>query len=309
MIFVSPNKKVDGYEGTLQNGEKLYLSIEETAELISDNTFKKRRAVFLGSQNFNAQKQSKRIKFDGFFGVFVTSEGIRLSVLPHKKEILILQGNVEDWALISGADLTGWSVNFTGIPLGQKTAAIGEQRFNSNGITGCLTIYDSHLDDTTVKVRAGGCEDSLNIISSDGHIKKLTIENAFADALDMDFSTITISDALVFNSGNDCYDVSGGEYLIEDARFEACGDKSISVGESSVLSVQNIKVIEAGIGISSKDYSTVYIDSATLENVDTCVEAKQKKQEFGGAFISAKNLKCDGEIEIDLNSTLELAGQ
>ena len=36
----------------------------------------------------------------------------------------------------------------------------------------------------------GQCEDSLNIISSEGKIRLIDIKNAYADAIDMDFSKV-----------------------------------------------------------------------------------------------------------------------
>ena len=306
IVFLELEKTDYGYSGILQTGDEIELSIAETAELISDNTYNSKRAVFVGKSEPKIKNQSKRIQLDGFPGVFSSSEGIQLSFLPQKKEILIEQTHPSDWALIFDANLTGWSIRFIGIAVDENTALNMDQRFNSHGITGCLSIYGSYLEQTSLEIEGGGCEDSLNIISSNGHLKELNIKAAFADAIDMDFSRIAISNTNIQDAGNDCFDVSGGTYLIESATLQKCGDKGMSVGENSTLSVQYLKVVGAKIGVSSKDYSIVNINSAAFERVTTCVEAKQKKQEFGGAFIGLDDLDCIGEIEIDQHSTIKV---
>jgi hypothetical protein len=72
------------------------------------------------------------------------------------------------------------------------------------------------------------------------------------------------------------------------------------------LVINKLKVLGANIGASSKDYSEVRISTAVFNDLMICIEAKHKKQEFGGAFISINNLNCDGKIRIDKNSSLEL---
>jgi autotransporter translocation and assembly factor TamB len=124
----------------------------------------------------------------------------------------------------------------------------------------------------------------------------------------MDFSNVTINDASIRNAKNDCYDVSTGTYNIITGQFEMCGDKGMSVGEGSNLHAESLKVLGSNIGISSKDYSKVTINSATFANVITCVEAKQKKQEFGGASAVLNKMDCNGGFEIDKHSIVKVGG-
>ena len=49
----------------------------------------------------------------------------------------------------------------------------------------------------------------------------------------------------------------------------------------------------SNIGVASKDSSEVYIKSASLSTVDTCLAAYNKKQEFLGGVIDVKNLDCE----------------
>ena len=179
-----------------------------------------------------------------------------------------------------------------------------DQRYNRFGMTGCLNFYDAQLSVRLV-VNNGGCEDSLNIVKSSGTINSVQIFNSVSDAVDIDFSNILIFDLIVNEAGNDCFDVSSGTYRVHLANLKNCGDKGISVGEKSDFRAGDIILSSANIGISSKDYSTVQVSRANIENTPVCIEARQKKQEFGGAFIKAKALHCDGLIRTDDNSIFE----
>ena len=309
LIFINLQKKGDIYEGTFHNGEKVILSIDETLNLISKNRYKGNRAVLLGKPNLGSQMQPKGTKIQGLSGEIFASKGINITVFQSKKEIIIQQTRPDDWAMISGANLLKWIIRFEGVKSNKNIQLNLDQRFNNFGITGCLTIYDTNFNQTNVEVYDGKCEDSLNIISSNGQIEKITIQSAFSDAIDIDFSDINISEVDVKNAINDCFDVSWGRYFIDNAVLKGCGDKGISVGENSTFIANKLKVHGANIGVSSKDYSEVKIYSAVFDKLTTCIEAKQKKQEFGGAFISINTQNCEGKIRIDKNSILEVRNQ
>ena len=85
---------------------------------------------------------------------------------------------------------------------------------------------------------------------SDGKGISLNVEDSFADAVDRFFKIIVYS-LKVINAGNDCFDVSSGEYFLEKAILNNCGDKGVSVGEMSSLSAKNF-VSNSNIGVSSK---------------------------------------------------------
>ena len=95
-----------------------------------------------------------------------------------------------------------------------------------------LTIYESLIHNASLSVTGGACEDSINIINSLGDNVSLIVENAFADALDADFSKLSIKSIEINNARNDCIDFSGGNYNINKAILNGCKDKAISVGEN-----------------------------------------------------------------------------
>ena len=66
----------------------------------------------------------------------------------------------------------------------------------------------------------------------------------------------------------------------------------MSVGEKSLFKSDKIIVKNSNIGIVSKDSSEVYLKDITIDKVETCLSAYNKKQEFLGGFIKAPNLDC-----------------
>ena len=123
----------------------------------------------------------------------------------------------------------------------------------------------------------------------------------------MDFSNLVINQLEIKNSGNDCVDVSYGNYIIANAFLELCKDKSISIGERSQLRVSNLEILNSLKGISSKDFSKTFIENLSSYNVDLDLEAFNKKQEFGGSFLKVKNIIGDNiETYKDENSFISI---
>ena len=176
------------------------------------------------------------------------------------------------------------------------------QRFNNTGLTGCLNVYKAKIFRTSFNINKGGCEDSINIISSKGEDVSIYINNAFSDAVDLDFSEIAIKRLNVMSAGNDCFDVSGGNYFINKALLEKCNDKAISVGERSTLEVDQVAINKSTIGLVSKDMSVVKVSNLFSSEVSSCGEAYQKKQEFGGAILVIQKSNCVLPIKLDINS-------
>jgi len=163
--------------------------------------------------------------------------------------------------------------------------------YNSSSLTGCLTFTDITLKNVKLKSNYSLCEDAFNLIRTDGNIYHVEINNSFSDGLDLDFSDIEINSINIMNSTNDCLDMSFGEYKIFDSKFFDCGDKAISVGEKSNVSISNLIIERANIGIAAKDSSNVYVENSNIQS-NICFAAYRKKQEFSGAILVYKNTNC-----------------
>lgn len=286
------------------SGNNEELSKKEISKLLSKNTINKKRAIHLTQNEYIEDIDIYKRVYPNFDGVIKASSGIQIDLDINKKSIKFIQSKNNDWVLIENADLSDWNIKLIGKKITKDTLTEIKQNFNEYGLTGCLTIYESKISSLNLEIENGKCEDSLNIISSTGSLNNVFVKNAYSDAVDVDFSNITILNSYIINSGNDCLDFSGGKYLLKKILVKKCGDKGISIGEKSKVIIKELNVDNSKIGVSTKDFSDVKIEMITVKNSELCAEVKQKKQEFGGAFLSIKNLKCDGNLTFDQNSIL-----
>lgn len=295
------SKDKDKFIINWRDGEKHYASSQEISKLLSDNEFRDKRAVYLPLNYYeNLNDDYEYLKIGN--NLVKMSSGIKMELNEEKKILKFMQTDSSDWVLISNGDLSQWKVEFNGVNSNSKSVDPFAQRFNDHGLTGCLSIYESIVNDSTFSINGGGCEDSINFISSFGENIILDIKNAMADAVDADFSNLSFKSVNIINAGNDCFDVSGGKYELHNANLENCMDKALSVGEKSTLRANYLSVKNTNIAISAKDLSKVLISTLDAKNINLCAEVKRKKQEFGGARLEINNQKCLSTIDVDNES-------
>jgi hypothetical protein len=118
-------------------------------------------------------------------------------------------------------------------------------------------------------------------------------QNISSDAFDSDFCKGTLTNCRFINSINDGLDCSGSVVTVENCQFENCGDKGISAGEASDLTIINTEVIGCIIGVAAKDESTVYLRQLQLKDCEQGLVAFQKKPEFGPAYMIVEGLETE----------------
>ena len=173
-----------------------------------------------------------------------------------------------------------------------QNKSLENSRYDKNLLTGCVNFFDSDFDKVSLTSSNMICEDSINIKNSKGNLNKIDINNSFYDALDLDFSNITVKSLKVNNAKNDCADFSFGKYKIDQADLQNCGDKGFSVGERSKFILNNGNIFFTNIGIASKDDAITNINRVNMESMNVCFAAYNKKKEFRGSKINVKNYEC-----------------
>jgi len=169
-------------------------------------------------------------------------------------------------------------------------------------------------------VEIGGCQfldnkvgdDILNIIRSEFEIKNTLFKNARYDALDVDFGKGLISHTSFVNSGNDGMDFSGSVIDVVNCFVNGVGDKGVSVGENSQVSVNEIELKNCYISVASKDMSQVNIENAEISSCEFGFAIYQKKSEFGPSTMTASSINMvnvDTLYLIEEGSTLLVDNQ
>lgn len=290
----------------VQDGDNSQINLTpgELVKVMSDNSYNDRRTVLLAKPDQEVADKFVTVPF--LDGEIVSSFGATATVDTQERTLIVTQTNPTDWVLVRGATIEDWTVTFEGGA--QDPAQQSAQRFNEFGLTGCLNFYDVTFIESHLFGYDGQCEDSINLVSSRGTLATFVVEDGFADAIDIDFSEVVIEDLRVSRTGNDCFDVSTGIFTIERGQLSDCGDKGISVGENSLLDAADVTIESAVIGVSSKDFSKTNIQNLAASDVAICVEAFQKKQEFGGGLLTIGDYDCVGEINQDAASAIVLNG-
>ena len=75
-------------------------------------------------------------------------------------------------------------------------------------------------------------------------------------------------------------------------KLSGCGDKGVSIGEKSDVKLKKLILENANVGVATKDYGTLNAENLELANVDNCITAYSKKQEFSGGKADIKKINC-----------------
>ena len=180
-------------------------------------------------------------------------------------------------------------------------------------LTGAVTFYESNVAIQKSEFINNISEDGLNIIRSQFSISDTHFQNTASDAFDADFCEGIIRDSIFEDTINDAIDASGSMIEIHDTLTKNNGDKGISVGENSHVTLNNITIDQAVVGIASKDLSEVTGKDIRISNSRIALTLYIKKTEFGPAEMQLENLVLDGDIDLDYliqpGSTLTIEGQ
>jgi len=158
-------------------------------------------------------------------------------------------------------------------------------------LTGVVTFYESNVEINHVTFTNNHSEDYLNIIRSKFVIRNCRFLNSFGDALDVDFGEGTILNSRFESCGNDCIDFAGSKAEIRNSTISGAGDKGISIGEKSLVKIVASTISHANIALAGKDTSKAFTDRLEIFDSQIGFAVYQKKPEFGGGHIYAKNTK------------------
>lgn len=179
-------------------------------------------------------------------------------------------------------------------------------------LTGAVTFYESEVEIDHCSFNQQKAEDALNIIRSNFSIDNSFIGGNPSDGIDIDFGAGTISNTFFTYNANDGIDFSGSNVIMENCIIEWSGEKGISVGEESTITIISGMVRNCPLAIASKDLSICTIYNIEIKECKQAFAAYRKKPEFGPATIEIKKYKADDVdklFSIEKGSTLILEGK
>ena len=214
--------------------------------------------------------------------------------------LLLFQGTAEE-PVVLGPSGSSWAGV---VVLGAEKSSLWQHVAvrNTHGIerggwtlTGGITFYESPVTLSRTRLEGSSAEDAINIIRTSFIFDNIEIAGAESDAFDGDFTQGSITNSSFHDIVGDAIDVSGSTITVEDIVVRNVGDKGISAGESSHVEVTRFQGENVGIGVASKDRSSVSISDSTLRGfVNAGLAAFTKKREYGPASVIAENVTLEG---------------
>lgn len=159
----------------------------------------------------------------------------------------------------------------------------GQAQVNGILFTGGLAVHDGDLRIEDCTIAGMDSEDGLNLKNGHVLIANCLFDGNASDAVDLDFVTGEVRDSVFSNNVGDGLDMSGSHVMVLHNRFEFNGDKGVSVGEDSHPTIVDGLFRGNAIGLSTKDLSHARVAYGTFIDNTLAIEAKRKKEFFGGA--------------------------
>ncbi len=180
-------------------------------------------------------------------------------------------------------------------------------------LTGGITFFASDITLDHAIIGNNQTEDAINVVHGKFTFINTEFENTFADAFDSDFSSGEIRDCYFHDIQGDAVDVSGTHATLTNLRIQNITDKGFSIGENSHIQAENISMDTIGIGVASKDLSSVHIMDSEIRNARYAgLAAYIKKPVFGPASITAENVTLSDSLQlcvVQVGSTIQLNGK
>ncbi len=124
-------------------------------------------------------------------------------------------------------------------------------------------------------------DDSLRGADAELNVSECRFRDTNADAIDLDYSSGTITGCTFESVGNDAIDLMTSSPLIAGNSMEGCGDKGVSVGERSEPVIVGNRITRCAVGIQVKDASDPLVLACEITGCGIGVEAYRKNWRYG----------------------------
>lgn len=199
--------------------------------------------------------------------------------IPHESGLTLIPENKEEgWSGIhfyNGNDREINNLNIEGVGYGEYDVICGKSAFS-----GGVSFFNTRAVIANINIKDSKVEDSLHILNSEVDARNLMIQNTKSDCLDSDYSVLKILNSEFRNCGGDGLDFSGSLFFLNNILATQNGDKGISVGENSRGYIDEAKIQESGIGVASKDASSVFVSKSIIEKNRVGIAMYSKKPNF-----------------------------
>ncbi len=201
---------------------------------------------------------------------------------------IFIKGQDNNPVIITSSNKTGggifvYDANEYSIISYAKLENLSNPISKSQTISGSVNFYKAPVSIDNSQFTNMNSEDGINIVNSTFSMQKTVVSHTFSDGIDLDFSDGSLEDVKIFATGNDGFDISGSKVVTGNLDVSDVGDKGVSVGEISSISLENCRISGARIAIAIKDSSHLDSNNCEIKDSQYGIVAYQKKPEYGPA--------------------------
>ena len=196
---------------------------------------------------------------------------------PAHNPSIIIRGNNENMGgglFIKNVDDENF---FRNVIFENLNGNLNEPLLNKYYLYGAINIYNSKIKLNNFHIKNIFSEDAINIISSDFLLENGVFNEISSDAIDVDYGKGIVNKLEMKNIHNDAIDFSESNANISNIFFGNIGDKAISAGENSKIEIDNLKISDSYLGITSKDGSDVNAENIKISSVTIPFASYKKK--------------------------------
>ena len=121
-------------------------------------------------------------------------------------------------------------------------------------------------------------------------MRNINIKNSSSDAIDFDFCNVDLKEIKIFEPNGDGLDFSFSTGKINKAQIIKSADKGISIGENSIININDIYLENNKIGIAVKDGSFLNGELIRFKQNAYDVLSYNKKREFKNTSTILENI-------------------
>ena len=259
------------------------LAINPNVNKISENTFVVSKNLDLNS-NFYIKKNQN----------FIIDNNVVINLL--NDSILFIKGNIkfegtEKRKILVKSDNTG-SIIFENNNVeiyNTDFEKLGYPKLDQYTFFGGLNFIESKVIIKNLTIRDSKSEDAINLINSKVSLNNINLENIQSDAIDIDFGNVKFYKIYCLKIKNDCLDISGAKVDGKKIEIDESLDKGVSVGENSIVRIEDLTIQNSKLAIAVKDGSNSYVKNFNSLNNQYDIALFNKKNEYRNPALIVKN--------------------
>jgi hypothetical protein len=167
------------------------------------------------------------------------------------------------------------------------------------GATGGATFYKSPVVLVRCQVVDSMAQDAIHLVRARFEIADTELGNVSGDALDVDQAQGRIERCAFHDVLGNGIDANESQVDVQDSHLIRVYDKAIAAVEGSAVTVQGVRIMDAGVAVAGADMSRVQVHDLRMSQVWLAgLAAYRRELAYGPSNVRATQLAPEGDVSI-----------